>query len=102
MELITYGIIKISGIAWSGEGNIIMVEVSLDGGRSWVETKRMANNSGYGITHWEYNWKPVAPGNITLLSRAYDSNGGIQPLESRWNKGGYGNNVVHKINLKTE
>jgi DMSO/TMAO reductase YedYZ molybdopterin-dependent catalytic subunit len=91
--------IQITGIAWTGVGEITKIDLSFDEGQSWVATKLRPADSGYGMTRWEYVWRPDRKGTITIIARAYDSKGNEQPLESRWNKGGYGNNVSHRITI---
>jgi DMSO/TMAO reductase YedYZ molybdopterin-dependent catalytic subunit len=91
--------IQITGIAWSGEGWISKLELSFDKGRNWVEAKIKPPKSDFGTTRWEYDWSPHQKGKFTITVRAYDSNGEMQPLKSRWNKGGYGNNVAHTIRI---
>ncbi|HEX5695846.1 MAG TPA: sulfite oxidase, partial [Acidimicrobiia bacterium] len=39
----------------------------------------------------------VAPGEHVVMARATDASGATQPLLSRWNRGGYANNVVHEV-----
>jgi hypothetical protein len=39
----------------------------------------------------------VTPGEHVVRARATDVSGATQPLLSRWNRGGYANNVVHEV-----
>jgi DMSO/TMAO reductase YedYZ molybdopterin-dependent catalytic subunit len=93
------GRIEILGMAWSGKGEITRVEVSTDGGATWVTAHLDRPESEYVPSVWTHQWTPVEPGSYTLLSRATDSAGDIQPLEQRWNKGGYGNNGVQAVEV---
>jgi hypothetical protein len=36
-------------------------------------------------------------GEHVLCCRAEDGAGNVQPLEPRWNPGGYANNAVHRV-----
>ncbi|MCJ7537441.1 MAG: sulfite oxidase [Anaerolineales bacterium] len=94
--------ILLSGIAWSGDGEVVKVELSFDGGESWSVAALQTTSSTYEAARWEYNWQPKEAGRYTIITRAADSSGNVQPLESLWNKGGYGNNVVHQITLSIE
>jgi len=94
--------INLSGIAWSGDGAVVKVELSFDGGESWIETALQATMSNYEVTRWEYDWQPNSTGRYKIIARATDSSGNTQPLKSLWNKGGYGNNSAHQINLFIE
>jgi DMSO/TMAO reductase YedYZ molybdopterin-dependent catalytic subunit len=91
--------IQVTGIAWTGVGEVTKVELSFDGGRQWVEAHINRSRSPYGAIRWEYIWYPDHQGEYTILARAYDSNDETQPLNSRWNEGGYGNNSCHQVKL---
>jgi DMSO/TMAO reductase YedYZ molybdopterin-dependent catalytic subunit len=89
--------IRISGIAWSGDGAVKKVELSFDGGNSWIEAALQSTSSIYGVRRWIYDWQPKERGKYNIIARAADAAGNVQPVEPRWNKGGYGNNVAHRI-----
>jgi DMSO/TMAO reductase YedYZ molybdopterin-dependent catalytic subunit len=91
--------VQISGIAWTGAGKVTKVELSFDEGKNWTTAKIRPANIAYGTARWEYHWKPEHRGVISIIARASDSNGDVQPLEPRWNKGGYGNNGVHRVKI---
>lgn len=91
--------VQISGIAWSGSGMVTRVELSFDEGQNWAEAILKLSDSDYGMARWEYDWRPDQSGKISIIARAFDSQGDKQPLESRWNKGGYGNNVAHRLEI---
>ncbi len=91
--------IQVSGIAWTGIGEITKVELSFDQGRQWIETIIDQPTSLYGTYRWKHLWRPEKPGQYTIAARAYDSEGNVQPLNSRWNKGGYGNNSSQQITV---
>lgn len=94
---------RIEGIAWTGAGVILEVEVSTDGGESWHKTKLSQDRSQpYSWTFWEYNWNVPTQGEYTILSRARDSHGRIQPFKAMWNRKGYGYNAVYTIKVKVE
>jgi DMSO/TMAO reductase YedYZ molybdopterin-dependent catalytic subunit len=96
------GEIRITGITWSGAGQVEEVELSFDQGRSWEQADLHAPSSDYGVQRWSYDWQPATGGQYTLIARASDSMGNTQPLAPRWNKGGYGNNNAHQISLSVE
>ena len=93
------GDIRVSGIAWTGGGSVIKVELSFDNGENWIEADITPSKSSSGASRWGYGWLPESTGDYTITVRAQDSNGNLQPLHSRWNQGGYGNNVAHLVNL---
>ncbi|MGZ9931022.1 sulfite oxidase [Streptomyces sp. NC-S4] len=91
------GPVPLQGRAWSGHGAVDRVEVSADGGRSWIG----AEVAPPGPHRWAWQaWSCVwaaAPGRHTLTVRATDAEGGTQPLEQPWNRGGFGNNLVQHV-----
>lgn len=94
---------EIYGIAWSGHGKINNVELSLDNGSTWVKTKLYSDrNQKFSWTFWSYQWEAREKGEYTILCRASDSNGNIQPFEAKWNRKGYGYNAVYTIHVKIE
>lgn len=70
--------VEIEGIAWSGHGTIKGVDLSLDGGDSWVEAKLKGLVLPKSWTRFSYviEWdgKP-----LLMSSRSYDDFGNIQP-----------------------
>lgn len=93
----------IEGIAWTGAGVILDVEVSTDGGESWHKAKRFQDQSQrYSWTFWNYVWKAPHKGVYKIMSRARDSFGRIQPFNAIWNRKGYGYNAVYTITVNVE
>lgn len=93
----------IEGIAWTGAGVILEVEVSTDGGESWHKAKLFQDRSQlYSWSFWTYIWKASHKGEYTLMSRAKDSFGRIQPIKAMWNRKGYGYNAAYTIMVKVE
>ena len=83
----------VRGVAWTGDGQVTLVELSDDGGRSWREATMQGMPRAYTWSQWEAAWSPTRPGPATLLARATDSTGAKQPLEPVWNALGYANNA---------
>jgi DMSO/TMAO reductase YedYZ molybdopterin-dependent catalytic subunit len=90
----------INGAAWTAEEAISKVEVSCDGGKSWSE----ANLKGAPIKNawrlWEFEWQTPSPGNYTLMARATDSRGRMQPMERDNNSGTYV--ICHCLPIEVE
>jgi hypothetical protein len=86
------------GRAWSGRAPIAMVEVSTDGGRSWRHATLGEQPSRWAWVGWSLPWE-ATPGEHELCSRATDAAGNSQPLQSRWNTGGYANNAVQRVQV---
>jgi DMSO/TMAO reductase YedYZ molybdopterin-dependent catalytic subunit len=69
----------ISGYAWTGDGVVRRVQVSVDGAKAWSEAKLDSAARPFTWVRWTYSWQ-AAPGEHVLLSRAEDSDGNRQPL----------------------
>jgi sulfane dehydrogenase subunit SoxC len=81
---------EISGIAWSGRGRITRVDVSTDGGKQWEPAELQRPVLPKCHTRFRYLWKWDGR-ETTLLSRAVDETGYVQPtLEQLRNARGLG------------
>jgi len=81
--------VTLRGIAFSGFGRVNRVEVSDDGGKSWMAAKLGEDHGAYSFRTWEASWTANAPGRYSLAVRATDEKNNIQPDEPVWNPGGY-------------
>jgi sulfane dehydrogenase subunit SoxC len=77
------GFYEVSGLAWSGSGRIIRVEVSADGGRSWAKAELQAPVLPLALTRFRLPWNWDG-GPVLLQSRATDEKGNIQPTREKW------------------
>ncbi|MGJ9385960.1 sulfite oxidase [Salipaludibacillus sp. CF4.18] len=102
-DILNSGMIDIRGIAWTGEGKIRKVEVSVDGGEVWKPaTFTSYSNDGYGWSGWKYEWIQENAGEYTIMSRATDTTDRTQPRSAFWNRKGYGYNAIDHIEVKLE
>ena len=69
---------EISGLAWSGRGKITRVDVSTDGGRSWSVAELQEPVLSKAHTRFRLPWRWTG-GAATLMSRATDETGYVQP-----------------------
>ena len=95
-EIVPTGDYVVAGKAWSGEDDVVKVELSSDGGETWDEAQITMQKSGYSWYRWEYKWNAPGPGKYVLKSRATNDKGETQPMEfpNKWDGRGYGNNMV--------
>ncbi len=70
---------RIHGAAWTGESEVAWVEVSTDGGKTWVAARLVEPAAAHAWGLWEYTWRAPAAGRYTLMARAHDKRGRIQP-----------------------
>ncbi len=73
----------IRGLAWSGEGMITRVEVSVDGGSTWADAHIEEPRERWLWVRWSYLWD-AKPGSHRLMARATDEKGRVQP-QIPWN-----------------
>jgi DMSO/TMAO reductase YedYZ molybdopterin-dependent catalytic subunit len=81
--------VTLRGIAFSGFGRVIRVEVSDDGGKNWTAATLGEDHGAYSFRTWEMPWTPKLPGRYSLAVRATDEKSNTQPDEPVWNPGGY-------------
>ena len=78
------------GAAWAGETVVTEIAVSTDGGQTWAEAEFLDPVRRYAWRRWKFDWHtPKQSGQHTLLARAKDANGTVQPNEHDWNFGTY-------------
>lgn len=75
---ITRGMNEIQGLAWSGNGKIKAVDVSVDGGRNWQEATLEEPVLDKCLTGFRYRWNWDGTPAV-IASRAVDSTGYVQP-----------------------
>jgi len=86
------------GWAWSGEGDLTGIDVSTDGGKAWTPGTFTGDWHRYSWRKWEYSWN-AASGPTTIMARATDSLGRVQPTSRAFNRLGYRWNVIHAITI---
>lgn len=97
-RIVKPGPCELEGRAWSGWGEIVSVEVTADGGSSWMEASLDPEaESPWAWRGWRHRWTPERAGRYELFCRAHDAAGNSQPVDSVWNVGGYANNAVQRV-----
>jgi len=93
--------VRVHGAAWTSDAEITRVEVTTDGGSTWNEAKLVGEAKPNAWRLWEFDWEtPAKPGKRTLIARATDSNGRIQPIERDPNRGTY--MINHLLPIEVE
>jgi len=72
------GFYELKGLAWTGNGVVARVEVSADGGITWVDAVLQEPVLDKALTRFRAPWHWDGA-NAILKSRAYDSLGQVQP-----------------------
>lgn len=90
--------IEVRGFAWSGAVPVARVEISADGGATWVPCQLDDADGPYAWRRFRASLTPRA-GPVSFIACATDVAGRTQPLgASTWNPRGYANNGTHRVN----
>lgn len=96
------GPLVLKGIAWAGERRVARVDISTDGGSKWSPATLSKEDLPFAWRLWRLNWTPPQPGYYTILSRATDSAGNVQPFVPAWNPSGYLWNGIDRVGITVE
>ena len=95
------GVVYVTGVAFGSGSPIKRVEVSSDGGKTWIDAA--FTGPDLGRFAWRQFAVPLrmAPGNYVVASRATDAAGVTQPEQRLENAHGYSNNswTDHAVKL---
>ena len=83
--LLDKGFFNVTGIAWSGRGKIVKVDVSVDGGKNWKPARLETPVLEMCLTRFNIDWTWDGRDAI-LMSRATDSSGQVQASISAMRK----------------
>jgi hypothetical protein len=64
----------------------------------WREARLDPVPDRYAWRGWHCEWH-ATPGEHELMCRAADADGETQPIEQRFDRGGFGNNAVHRVQV---
>jgi len=85
------GFYEVRGLAWSGGGVVSRVEVSTDGGDSWMDADFRRTPQRMAHTAFSFNWTWDGTEKV-LMSRCTDELGQIQPTRAQF-EGGLDNSI---------
>ncbi len=72
--------VTVRGIAFSGYGGVVKVDISDDGGKNWSGAKLGENFGPYSFRTWETQWAPKTAGRNSLMVRATDEKETRSPM----------------------
>jgi sulfoxide reductase catalytic subunit YedY len=93
----------VRGVAFDGGHGIKKVELSTNNGATWTEAKLDDGTQGkYAYRSFSYAFTPKQSGKLTILSKATNEKGEIQPFskEIQWNHGGYKYNGIDEVTVE--
>ena len=79
---------RLRGFAQSPTGPITRVQWSVDSGANWLEAELFGPQPDYSWARFEFTWD-AAPGEHSIMTRATDAAGNVQPAEVPFNAKGY-------------
>ncbi|WP_024337396.1 sulfite dehydrogenase [Bradyrhizobium japonicum] len=94
------GFTIVSGLAWSGNGKVKRVDVSLDGGRNWWPARLDGPVLDKALTrfYYEFDWNGEP---LLLQSRVQDDTGYVQPSKAELRKIRGVNSIYHNNGIQT-
>jgi DMSO/TMAO reductase YedYZ molybdopterin-dependent catalytic subunit len=95
--VVKLGTVTIAGVAFAGTRGIKKVEVSTDGGVSWMEAPFKAPLSSLTWVLWSVDWTPSSEGAYKIVARATDGTGALQDANSAasYPSGASGYHTIH-------
>jgi len=94
------GVQNITGLAWSGQGKVKRVDISVDGGKNWRPAKLHGPIMEKCMTRFSYEWD--WNGNPALLeSRAIDDTGYVQPTIKQLREIRGAESIYHNNSIQT-
>jgi sulfane dehydrogenase subunit SoxC len=72
------GLYELTGLAWSGRGKVERVEITTDGGRSWVKAQLQEPRLPIAFTRFRLAWR-FDGREAVIASRVVDETGYVQP-----------------------
>jgi DMSO/TMAO reductase YedYZ molybdopterin-dependent catalytic subunit len=90
------GLTPIQGVALGGDHGVNIVEISADGGRSWVPAQLGPDHGRYSFRRFR-GALALGPGRHAIIARATNAAGVIQPLSQNWNPSGYNRAGVEPV-----
>jgi hypothetical protein len=75
------GEVEVRGLAWSGFGRVSTVQLSGNGGASWINATLDTNRGVYDWALWRASIELQQVGPVELVCRAVDATGNTQPAQ---------------------
>ncbi len=98
-RFVSPGTHELTGRAWSGQGRVTRVEVSVDSGQSWFDADVDPPMGPWAWSRWRAQWTVATAGQYELLVRATDATGAVQPVDQPWNTQGMANNMTQRVTV---
>jgi len=93
------GLYELTGLAWSGQGFIDRVEITLDGGRTWQQATLQEPRLPIALTRFRLPWR-FDGHEAVIASRAVDETGYVQPTREALVAARGTNSIYHYNGIK--
>jgi len=90
---------EVKGLAWSGRGRIVRVDVSTDGGRSWTRARLQEPALDKCTVRFRHLWKWDGR-EAVLMTRAVDETGYVQPTYRQLVEARGARTAYHQNNIR--
>jgi len=102
-ETLPVGPATVRGVAYAGEREIARVDVSVDGGRTWMTAELGGDRARWAWRQWSAQID-LSAGRHEIVCRAWDTAAQTQPEQPSavWNFKGYMNNAWHRVWVSCE
>lgn len=89
----------VRGIAFGGATGVRSVDLSMDGGTTWLPTVLGRDEGKYSFRQWQAEVTPAA-GDLALMVRCTNDDGLAQPRANNWNPSGFMHNGIETVRAK--
>jgi len=89
--------LKLRGLAMGGVSGVARVDLSSDGGKTWLAAATGPDQGKYGFRAWEAALPALPPGDHKLAVRCTSDTGEAQTFDPIWNPGGFMRNSIDTI-----
>ena len=91
--------VAVRGLAMGGDTGVKAVDISIDGGQTWVAATLGTDEGKYSFRAWQGSLPAPAAGGLELMARCTNQDGTAQPLTDNWNPNGFMRNGVDRVRL---
>ncbi len=90
---------ELKGIAFDSGAGLKTVDVSIDGARSWRSATLGSDLGRFSFREWRLPVTFERKGPASVMVRATNRQGEVQPMKADWNPGGYRRRVVETTSI---
>ncbi len=92
-------VVELKGLAFDRGAGLKAVDVSIDGARSWRSATLGSDLGRFSFREWRLPVTFERKGPASVMVRATNRQGEVQPMKADWNPGGYRRRVVETTSI---